>query len=69
MTLHHILENIPDDRFTTVHDLLSTLHRLHDAALDELTDDERLIELGCHQLRQTALTHLELRTDNDHRTG
>ena len=68
MTLHHILEDIPDDRLTTVHNLLGTLHRLHNTALDELTDDERLIELGSHQLRQTALTHLQLRTDNDYRT-
>ena len=69
VTLHHILKDIPDDRLTTVNDLLSTLHRLHDTALDELTDDKRLVELGSHQFRQTALTHLQLRTYDDNRTG
>ena len=69
MALHDILKDIPDDRLTTVDDLLSRLHCLHDTALDEFTDDERLVEFGCHQFGQTALTHLQLRTDNDHRTG
>ena len=68
MTLHHILKDIPDNWLTTINDLLSTLHRLHDTALNELTDNERLIELSSHQLRQTTLTHLQLRTYNDHRT-
>ena len=69
MTLHDVLEDIPDDGLTTVDNLLGRLHRLHDSALDELADDERLVELGCHQLRQTALAHLQLRTDDDNRTG
>ena len=69
MTLHHVLKDIPDNRLTTVNDLLGALHRLHDTALNELTDNERLVELGGHQFRQTALTHLQLRTYNDYRTG
>ena len=69
MTLHHILQNIPDHGLATVDNLLGRLHRLHDTALDELADDERLVEFGGHQLRQTALTHLQLRTDDDNRTG
>ena len=68
MTLHHVLEDIPDYRLTAVYDLLGTLDRLHDAALNELADDERLVELGCHKLRQTTLAHLQLRTYNDYRT-
>ena len=68
MTLHHVLQDIPDHRLTAVNDLLGALHRLHDTALNELTDDERLIQLGCHQLRQTALAHLQLRTYHDYRT-
>ena len=66
MTFHHVFKNIPDHRLTTVHNLLGTLDRLHDAALDELADDKRLVELSSHQLRQTALTHLQLWTDDDH---
>ena len=69
VTFHHVLQDIPDDGLTTINDTLGALHRLHDTALDELTDDERLIELGGHELRQTALAHLQLRTDDDHRTG
>ena len=69
VTLHHVLKNIPDHRLTAVHNLLSALDRLHDAALNELADDERLVEFGSHQLRQATLTHLQLRTDDDHRTG
>ena len=69
VTLHDVLQNIPDDRLTAIDNLLSRLHSLHDAALNELTDDEWLIELSGHQLRQTALTHLQLRTNDDNRTG
>ena len=32
---------------------------------NELADDERLVKLSSHQLRNTALTHLKLRTYND----
>ena len=68
MTLHHMLKDIPDDGVLAVHNLLGTLHRLHDAALNEFTDDEWLVELSSHQLRQTTLSHLELRTYYNHRT-
>ena len=69
MALHYILKDIPDDRLTAIDNLLSRLHGLDDAALNELADDERLVKLGCHQLRQSALAHLQLGADNDHRTG
>ena len=65
MTFHHVLEYVPDDRILTVHDLLCGLDRLHDSALYELADDERLVELGSHILRQTALVHIQLRTYDD----
>ena len=45
------------------------MHGLDNAALDELADDERLVKLGCHQFGQTALAHLQLRTNDDNRTG
>ena len=69
MTFHHILQDIPDDGLTTVNNLLGRLYRLHDTALNELTDDEWLIQFGCHQLWKTALTHLQLRTNDNNRTG
>ena len=68
MTLHYVLEDVPDNRLATVNYLLGALYSLHDAALDELADDERLVKLGCHKLRQTALAHLQLRTNDDNRT-
>ena len=52
-----------------LHDLLGALHRLGDALLDELVDDERLEQLERHQLRQAALMQLELGTDDDDRTA
>src|SRR5207237_6895960 len=52
-----------------LHDFLSALHRLGDALLDELMDDERLEELERHQLGQTALVELELGTDDDDRAA
>ena len=50
-------------------DLLRALHSLHDAALDELTDNEWLVELGSHKLGNTTLVHLQLRTYDDYRTS
>ena len=69
MALHHILEDVPDDRLATVDDFLRRFHRLHDATLDELTDDEWLVKFSCHKFGQTALSHLQFRTHNDNRTG
>src|SRR5437763_1884510 len=50
-----------------LHDLLRALHRLGDAFLDELMDDEWLEQLERHQLGKTALMQLKLRTDDDDR--
>lgn len=52
----------------TVYNLLGALYSLHDTALNELTDDERLVKLGCHQFGDTAFAHLQLRIYNDYRT-
>ena len=68
MTLHHVLKDVPDYRFAAIDDLLCTLHGLHDAALYEFADNERLVKLGSHEFRQTALAHLQFRTYDDYRT-
>ena len=65
MTLHHVLENIPDYRILPVYDLLRGLDGLNDTSLDELPDNEWFVELGSHILRQTALVHIEFRTYDD----
>ena len=69
MSLDDILEDVKDDRLATINDALGTLDGLDDAAVDEATDDEGLVELGCHILRQTALVHLQLGTDDDDGAG
>ena len=68
MSLHDMLKDIPYHSLLAVNNLLGALDGLHDTALNELTDDERLIELGCHELGDTALVHLQLRTYDDNRT-
>ena len=69
VSLDDILEDVKDDRLATINDALGTLDGLDDAAVDEATDDEGLVELGSHILRQTALVHLQLRTDDDDGAG
>ena len=69
VTLHYIFQNIPDDGILAVNNLLGALDSLDYTALDELTDNEWLVQLGCHQLRQTAFAHLQLGTYNDYGTG
>ena len=66
VTLHYILKDIPNYRLTTVYNLLSTLYSLYNTALNELTNNEWLVKLCCHQLRQTALTHLQLWTNDNY---
>jgi hypothetical protein len=68
VTLHDVLENIPDNWFATVNDTLSRLNSLHYATLDELADNEWLVEFGCHKLRKTALAHVKFRTNDDNGT-
>ena len=68
MTLHDVFKDVPHDGLFAVDDLLGRLDCLHDATLDELTDDEWLIEFGGHILRQTAFVHLQLGANDDDRT-
>ncbi len=69
VAFHHMLEDIPYDGLLAVDDLLGALDSLDDAALDELADHERLVELGSHVFGDAALVHLELGTNDDNRTG
>ena len=67
--LDHLLEDVEHVGGAAVDDLLRALDRLHDAALDELADDERLEELDGHLLREPALVQPELRPDDDDGTA
>jgi len=68
VTLENVLEDIPDNRILAVNDLLRALYSLDDAAFNELADHKRLVELGCHILRDTCLVKPEFRAHNDNRT-
>ena len=68
MTFHHILQDIPNNWFTTVNDLFRTLNRLYNASLYQFTNNKRLVKFGSHQFWKTALAHLQFRPDNDYRT-
>jgi hypothetical protein len=68
VALQNVFQDIPDHAFLSLNHLLSALHRLHDTALDELTDNEWFEELGSHVLRKTALMQLHFRTYHDYRT-
>ena len=65
VSLHDVLEDVPDDGVFAIDDLLGRLDGLDDAALDELAYDERLVELGSHELGQSALAHVELGANDD----
>ena len=49
--------------------LLGTLNSLYDTTLYQLTDDKWFVKLCSHQFWKTTLTHLQLWTYNDYRTG
>ena len=63
-----LFEDVPDVAFARFDHALGGLDVRDSLALDEPAHDERLEELECHQLRQTTLLELELRTSDDHGT-
>ena len=69
VTLHYVFEDIPNDWFLAVYNLLGTLHCLYDTAFNQLTDDKRLVKFCSHQLRNTTFAHLQFRTYDDYRTS
>ena len=69
VSLHYVFKDIPNYGFAAVNNLLGTLNGLNNATLNELANDKWLVKFGCHQLRQTALTHLQFRTNDNYRTS
>ena len=61
VSLHDVFKDVPNDRVLGVDDFLRGLHRFDDAALNHLADDERLVQLGGHVLRQSAFVKLQVR--------
>ena len=65
----NLFEDIPyRDVLCFFDNALCVLYILALAAVDQLFDDERLEQFERHFLRNTALVHLEFRTDDDNRT-
>jgi hypothetical protein len=64
-----LFEHIPHLRTLTLHHPLGALDVLRVVEVDEPLHHERLEQLECHQLGQTALVQLELRADHDDRTA
>ena len=69
MSLHDILEDVPNNGLTTIDNLLRALHGFHNTTLNELANNKGFIELGSHQLGQTTFAHLQFWADNNHRTS
>ena len=69
MSFHDIFQNIPNDRLLTIDNLFRRFDGLHNTTFDQFTNHKRLIEFGCHVLRQTAFVHLQFRTDHNDRTS
>ena len=57
MTFHYMFQNIPDNSFFTIYNLLGTLHGLHNTTFNQLTYNERFVQFSCHQFRNTTFTH------------
>src|SRR3989449_1531727 len=67
MVLDDLLEDLVHFRRLLLHDLLRPLHRLGDALLHQLVDDEGLEQFDRHRLGQAALVQPQLGTHHDDR--
>jgi len=65
VVLDDLFEDIPDLRGHALDVPLRALDVVREAALDELTHDERLEQLEGHLLRKAALVQLEVVADDD----
>ena len=64
-----LFENVPHDRARTLDHALGALDVLRVVEINQALHHERLEQLECHLLGQTALVQLELRADDDDRTA
>ena len=69
MVVHQFFKNIPDRRIKSLDHLLGKLGGLRDLLIYEFIDDERFVKLNGHFSRNTALVHLEIRSDSDNRSS
>ena len=64
-----LLEHVPHLRTRALDHPLRGLDVRREVLVDEPLHDERLEQLERHDLRQTALVQVQVRTDDDHRTA
>ena len=67
MTLHHIFQNIPNNRIFAVDDFFGRFYGFDNTAFYQLTDNERFIQFGSHIFRQTAFAHFQFGANDDNR--
>ena len=64
-----LLDNISYTGILSGDHLFSGLRVGSQLLVDQFVDHERLIQLDCHFLRQSALPHLQVRSDSDNGTA
>ena len=69
MLFYHILQHIPYFLFLAFYHSLGRLNIVSLALCYEFSHNERLEELYCHLLGETALIDLQLRSYNNNRTS
>ena len=69
MILDHVLESAPDFVGPSFDHSLRAFHILRIAVLHQVFHDKRLEQFQSHLLRETALVHLQFRTDHDNGTA
>src|SRR5690606_905654 len=68
VTLEDILEYVQNHWIFAVNNLFGRFYGLYNATLNHLADNKRLVKLGSHVFRQTALMQFQLWTYHDNRT-
>ena len=69
MTFDYLLEHLHNLIISTLNQLLGSLDIINYILTDETMNHEGLEQLNRHFLRQTALMHFELGTNNNHGTA
>lgn len=65
LSFDYLIKRVPDIFPFIFDDFLRMFDIVGDLILYELSDDERLEESQCHDLRETALVHCQIRSDDD----
>ena len=69
VSVDDLFNNVPYTRFLSVDQLFSCLRVAGDLLVDQFVDNERLVQLDSHFSRQSALIHLQCRSDGNNGTA